>query len=74
VSTVRTDNDTWDLATSVGADVDTPGAPWGMQPMTNLMAVRRRHFDNFLTDAVESGIRQLVILASGLDARGYRMT
>jgi methyltransferase (TIGR00027 family) len=45
-----------------------------MQPMTNLMAVRTRHFDNFLTDAVESGIRQLVILASGLDARGYRMT
>jgi methyltransferase (TIGR00027 family) len=117
---VRTDNDTWDLATSVGAtatmvaagrarattagliddpfaeplvravgidfftrwatgeldaeDVDTPGAPFGMQQMTDLLTVRTRYFDAFFTDAVEAGIGQLVILASGLDARGYRMT
>jgi methyltransferase (TIGR00027 family) len=64
----------WATGDLDAADVDTPGAPWGMQPMTNLMAVRTRYFDSFLTDAVESGIRQLVLLASGLDARGYRMT
>jgi methyltransferase (TIGR00027 family) len=120
VSSERTDNDTWDLASSVGAtatmvaagraratrdaliedrfaeplvravgvdfftrwatgdlaaaDVDTPDAPWGMQRMTDLLAARTRYFDEFLTDAVSSGIRQVVILASGLDARGYRLS
>jgi methyltransferase (TIGR00027 family) len=118
----RTDNDTWDLATSVGAtatmvaagrarasiaehpviedpfaqplvravgvdfftrwaageldpaDVDIPDHPWGMQPMTDLMAVRTRFIDRFVADAAAAGIRQLVILASGLDARGYRLS
>jgi methyltransferase (TIGR00027 family) len=116
----RTDNDTWDLATSVGAtatmvaaararaasaanpliddpfaaplvravgvdfftrwatgeldpaDVDEPGAPWGMQRMTDLLAARTRYFDAFFRDAADAGIRQAVILASGLDARAYR--
>jgi methyltransferase (TIGR00027 family) len=118
----RTDDDTWDLATTVGAtatmvaagraratnaaqpliddpfaeplvravgidfftrwasgelaaaDVDIPGAPWGMQPMTDLLAARTRYFDAFVISATGSGIRQVVILASGLDARGYRMS
>lgn len=119
VTTERTDNDTWDLATSVGAtatmvaagraratrdaliedrfaeplvravgvdfftrwatgeltaaDVDVPDAPWGMQRMTDLLAARTRYFDELLTEAVAGGIRQVVILASGLDARGYRL-
>jgi methyltransferase (TIGR00027 family) len=118
----RTDNDTWDLATSVGAtatmvaagrarasiaehpviedrfaqplvqavgvdfftrwgageldpaDVDIPDHPWGMQPMTNLLAVRTRFIDRFVSDAAAAGIHQVVILASGLDARGYRLS
>ena len=118
----RTDNDTWDLASSVGAtatmvaagrarasiaedpviedqfaqplvaavgvdfftrwgtgeleaaDVDIPDHPWGMQPMTNLLAVRTRFIDRFVADAAAAGIRQTVILASGLDARGYRLS
>jgi methyltransferase (TIGR00027 family) len=116
----RTENDTWDLATSVGAtatmvaagrgratqagliddpyaeplvravgvdfftrwangelsadEVDIPGHPWGMQPMTDVMAIRTRLIDQFITDATASGIRQAVILASGLDARGYRLS
>jgi methyltransferase (TIGR00027 family) len=45
-----------------------------MQPMTDLLAARTRYFDDFLSDATASGIRQVVILASGLDARGYRIT
>ncbi len=39
--------------------------------MTNVMAVRTRFFDDFFTGS--DGIRQAVILASGLDARAYRL-
>ncbi len=115
----RTDNDTWDLATSVGAtatkvaagrarathdgliddpfaeplvravgvdfftrwaagelgsaEVDVPGAPWGMQRMTDMLTARTRYIDAFFVEAQDAGIRQVVILASGLDARGYRL-
>ncbi|BCO37971.1 hypothetical protein MHEC_44040 [Mycobacterium heckeshornense] len=41
--------------------------------MTDLFAVRTRFFDGFCADAAIAGIRQLVILASGLDARPYRL-
>ena len=37
------------------------------------MAVRTRFFDDFFTECRGSGIRQAVILASGLDARAYRL-
>jgi methyltransferase (TIGR00027 family) len=119
MSAERTDDDTWDLTTSVGAtatmvaagraratranliddrfaeplvravgvdfftrwasgelaaaDVDVPGSWWGMQQMTDLLTARTRYFDIFLTEACDAGIRQVVILASGLDARGYRL-
>jgi methyltransferase (TIGR00027 family) len=115
----RTDNDSWDLATSVGAtatmvasgraratrdgliddrfaeplvravgvgfftrwaggeldsvEVDVPGAPWGMRRMTDMLAARTRYIDAFFSEAAAAGIRQVVILASGLDARGYRL-
>jgi methyltransferase (TIGR00027 family) len=47
-------------------------------PMTQLqrceqMAVRTRFFDDFLLRATAGGVRQVVILASGLDARAYRL-
>ena len=45
----------------------------GMALLTDLFAVRTRFFDDFLTDACRAGIRQVVILASGLDARPYRL-
>ncbi|MGA9491485.1 MAG: class I SAM-dependent methyltransferase [Mycobacterium sp.] len=45
----------------------------GLALLTDLFAVRTRFFDNFLTDACRAGIRQAVILASGLDARPYRL-
>jgi methyltransferase (TIGR00027 family) len=117
----RTENDTWDLATSVGATatgvavgralasrgvnplIDDPfaeplvravgvdfftrlvsgdldpadvddGGEWGMARMGDMMAVRTRYFDDFFTEATASGIRQAVILASGLDARAYRLS
>lgn len=43
------------------------------QRMTERIAVRTRYFDNFFTGATDAGIRQAVILASGLDARGHRL-
>jgi methyltransferase (TIGR00027 family) len=115
----RTNDDTWDLATSVGAtatmvaaaraiattardiddpyaeplvravgvdfltrwatgqidtaDLDVDGANWGLQQMPAAMAARTRYFDAFFADAAAAGIRQFVILASGLDARAYRL-
>ncbi|HET7665825.1 MAG TPA: class I SAM-dependent methyltransferase [Mycobacterium sp.] len=117
----RTDNDTWDLASSVGAtatmvaaaramattadnplindpfadplvravgvdfftrlvtgelrpeDLDSDSTAIGMQRMIDSMAVRTKFFDDFFLDATRRGIRQAVILASGLDARAYRL-
>ena len=40
---------------------------------TEQMAVRTRFFDDYFTNAAHSGVRQAVILASGLDTRGYRL-
>jgi methyltransferase (TIGR00027 family) len=37
------------------------------------MAVRTRFFDDFFITSGEAGIRQAVILASGLDSRAYRL-
>jgi methyltransferase (TIGR00027 family) len=117
----RTDNDTWDLASSVGAtatmvaaarvmagradnalindpfaeplvravgvdfftrlvtgelrpeDLDSDSETVGMQRMTDNMAVRTKFFDEFFLSATDGGIRQAVILASGLDSRAYRL-
>jgi len=41
--------------------------------MTTVMAVRTKFFDDFFTDAAADGVRQAVILASGLDSRPYRL-
>lgn len=43
------------------------------RPMTEVMAVRTRFFDDFFLQAAAAGIRQAVILAAGLDARAYRL-
>jgi methyltransferase (TIGR00027 family) len=64
----------WATGELDAADVDVPGAPWGMQPMTDLLTARTRFFDDFVGGANGLGIRQVVILASGLDARGYRLS
>ena len=116
----RTEGDTWDLASSVGATatmvaaaramaaratrplIDDPFAEplvravgvdlltrlatgdltpdelggdgaVAMQRMTDNMAVRTKFFDEFFLAATASGVRQAVILASGLDARAYRL-
>ena len=114
----RSDGDSWDLASSVGATATAVAARRAMaskgpnpliddpfaEPLVNAvgveafirmmngeievaeddpaftprrlsegMAVRTRFFDSFLLDACRAGIRQAVILASGLDTRAYRL-
>ncbi|MET0863699.1 MAG: class I SAM-dependent methyltransferase [Mycobacterium sp.] len=41
--------------------------------MRNYQAVRTHYFDEFFASAGAAGIRQVVILASGLDSRAYRL-
>lgn len=43
------------------------------EPITTVMAVRTRFFDDFFDQAAAAGIRQAVILAAGLDSRAYRL-
>jgi methyltransferase (TIGR00027 family) len=43
------------------------------QRLSEGMAVRTRYFDDFFLEAAEAGVRQAVILASGLDTRAYRL-
>ena len=119
---LRSDDDSWDIATSVGstavmvaaararetegadplirdpyARVLVAGAGTGMwesflddslaeriaeadplaaailDNMLGYQAVRTLFFDTFFADAAAAGIRQVVILASGLDSRAYRL-
>jgi methyltransferase (TIGR00027 family) len=122
MSTMRTHDDTWDIATSVGTtavmvaaaraiETDRPdplirdpharilvsNAGTGVwetmldesmlakvksadseiaaifEHMRNYQAVRTHFFDAYFAAAVDAGIRQVVILASGLDSRAYRL-
>ena len=41
--------------------------------MRSYQAVRTNFFDTYFANAVADGIRQVVILASGLDSRAYRL-
>ncbi|BAX90979.1 class I SAM-dependent methyltransferase [Mycobacterium shigaense] len=43
------------------------------QAMVGYMASRTAFFDSFFLDATTAGIRQVVILAAGLDARSWRL-
>jgi methyltransferase (TIGR00027 family) len=116
----RTDGDSWDLASSVGATatmvaagraiatadprglINDPYAaplvravgldfftdmldgnldlsqipnssPGRVQAMIDEMVVRTKFFDDYLVASTDTGVRQVVILASGLDARAYRL-
>jgi len=114
---VRTDNDNWDINTSVGwtalnvataraleaqkpdplavdpfaevfcraaggdvADVLDGRDPdhrlktpdWGVH-FVNFQGARTKYFDTYFRQAADAGVRQVVILAAGLDARAYRL-
>jgi methyltransferase (TIGR00027 family) len=113
---VRTENDSWDIKTSVGstalfvaaaraleaqkphpaavdpyaevfcravggewADLLDGGAPehplkteFG-EHFVNFQGVRTRYFDTYFDAASAAGVRQIVLLAAGLDSRSYRL-
>jgi methyltransferase (TIGR00027 family) len=66
------DGEITDETGGLDADADLD-AEFNLQRMVNMMAVRTRFFDDFFTAATAAGIRQVVILASGLDSRPYRL-
>jgi methyltransferase (TIGR00027 family) len=53
-------------------DLDDDAAN-GLRRFADAMAVRTEYFDDFFLEAADGGIRQAVILASGLDSRAYRL-
>ena len=59
--------------TLAGLWVLAPDAAERARSNIDEMAVRTRFFDDFFIDAGKAGIRQAVILASGLDSRAYRL-
>ena len=63
----------WAAGEVVAADLDDHESDWKLGYMPDAMAARTRFFDAFFRDATRAGIRQAVILASGLDARAYRL-
>jgi methyltransferase (TIGR00027 family) len=63
----------WATGELTAADVDDGESGWRLEHMPDAMALRTRYFDSFFRDATQAGIRQAVILASGLDARAYRL-
>lgn len=78
----RSDGGSWDLTSSVGATATAVAArralaSKGPHPLIDdpfaEPLVRTRFFDAFFLDAANAGIRQAVILASGLDTRAYRL-
>ncbi|WP_163747182.1 class I SAM-dependent methyltransferase [Mycolicibacterium helvum] len=114
---MRTDNDTWDITTSVGStalfvaaaralEAQKPdplavdpfaetfcravGGPWAAlldgeapehplksaefgQHFVTFQAARTRYFDAYFRRAAQAGVRQIVLLAAGLDSRAYRL-
>ena len=56
-----------------GATDLEPDVPARLRLMIDFMATRTAFFDEFFLDAADAGVRQVVILASGLDARAWRL-
>jgi methyltransferase (TIGR00027 family) len=52
---------------------DDGGADWTMTALIDILAAHTRFLDEYLADAGRAGIRQVVILGSGLDTRPYRL-
>jgi methyltransferase (TIGR00027 family) len=117
---MRTDNDTWDITTSVGSTALFVAAsralearkpePLALDPyaeifcravggqwadvldgveddgptysrlrsdfgefFVNFQAARTKYFDAYFNQAAQAGVRQIVLLAAGLDSRAYRL-
>jgi methyltransferase (TIGR00027 family) len=58
----------------VDGEIDFEDDPlFNRKTRSEQITVRTRFFDDFFTGATEDGVRQAVILASGLDTRAYRL-
>lgn len=59
----------------MNGDIEVPedDPAFTAQRLSEGMAVRTRFFDSFFLGAAQAGVRQAVILASGLDTRAYRL-
>jgi methyltransferase (TIGR00027 family) len=55
------------------AEEDDPEFTVNAQGMIDYQAVRTHFFDAYFADASAAGIRQIVLLAAGLDSRAYRL-
>lgn len=53
-------------------DHDLLTADFG-EPFVNFQGARTRYFDEYFRRAAAAGVRQVVILAAGLDSRAYRL-
>ena len=56
-----------------GEPLDEDDPLLNRRAMMEQMTVRTRFFDDFFVNASRDGVRQAVILAAGLDTRGYRL-
>lgn len=54
------------------AAIPDDGRRWA-ERIDHYIGVRSRFFDDFCAQVAESGVRQIVILAAGLDTRAYRL-
>ena len=58
----------------IDGEIDFADDPlFNRKARTEQIAVRTRFFDDFFVGATKDGLRQAVILASGLDTRAYRL-
>jgi methyltransferase (TIGR00027 family) len=62
----------WSLFDRSAGGVD-PELGERMQALQDFVVVRTAYIDDFFVAAADAGIRQVVILASGLDARAWRL-
>lgn len=65
----------WTLTANrkLSAELVDPELRVQRQVMVDFMAVRTAFFDDFFLEAAKAGVRQMVILAAGLDARAWRL-
>ncbi len=66
--------DVFNRVASAGLDFSDLAEGLALPRMVDTFAARARYFDEYFADAAAAGLRQVVIVASGLDARPYRLS